>query len=386
MDPAIFLRLRHRAGRQLVLGAVLAAGLVLAGGLSPTSGAARRSGERTPFIGISPQTPLHRDDLRLMRRIGVGSLRMPVFWSQAEPSPGAFDWTATDDFLISTLPYGFHVLPLVWGSPAWLPRTSPPPSCPFTAARCQALSLPVHSAAQRRSWSRFLRALVARYGPGGAFWELHPRLRRVPLRSWQIWNEENDHRFAEASVGAYARLLRVSAPAIHSIDPRAEIVLGGLYARPKVAPSIPAAAFLSRLYRRRGIRALFDAAALHPYAPNPRAMASAIAALRRVMRRHRDGRAGLYITEFGWGSQTRAAGGDAFEPGPRLQAEYLGRAWATLFANRRRWHLEGAFWFTWQDIPASSTRCDFCDSNGLLRLDGSHKPALRELARVAHRR
>src|SRR4029079_16691145 len=104
--------------------------------------------------------------------------------------------------------------------------------------------------AQRRAWSTFLRALTERYGPSGDFWKLHPEVPRDPIRTWQIWNEENDHRFAEASVGGYATPLRVTAAAIRSVDPGAQIVLGGLYATPMVRPSIYATTFLRRLYRR----------------------------------------------------------------------------------------------------------------------------------------
>jgi hypothetical protein len=132
------------------------------------------------------------------------------------------------------------------------------------------------------------------------------------------------------------------------------------------------------------VKSLFDGVALHPYALDPDEMAAHIEAVRGVMRRHRDERSELYVTEFGWGSQTWAAGGDRFEPGPWAQAEYLKEAWQTLLANRRDWNLRAAYWFTWQDIPAASTRCDFCDSMGLLGLDGLAKPALRRFAQVAN--
>ena len=115
-------------------------------------------------------------------------------------------------------------------------------------------------------------------------------------------------------------------------------------------------------------------------------MAADISALRPVMRSHGDGRKGLFITEFGWGSQTRAAGGDRFERGPAVQARYVKSAWEILLANRRRWNLRAAYWFTWRDIPAASTPCDFCDSAGLLGLDGEPKAALRRFAQVARRR
>ena len=33
--------------------------------------------------------------------------------------------------------------------------------------------------------------LARRYGPGGSFWDRHPRLPRLPVRAWQVWNEPN---------------------------------------------------------------------------------------------------------------------------------------------------------------------------------------------------
>jgi hypothetical protein len=359
---------------------------LLGAALPSSSGEATiTAGRPSAFFGISPQTALQRDDLSLMRRTGIGSLRFPIYWSLSEPEPGVFDWRATDAFLISTSGYGFDRLPVIWGSPSWVTRTPRAGGCRFSAARCSALQMPVHTHAQRRAWSKFLRALVGRYGPTGTFWELHPEVPKDPIRAWQIWNEENDHRFAEASVRDYAGLLRGSAPAIRSVDPDARILLGGLYATPKVQPALDATTFLSRLYGYKGIKRLFDGVALHPYAFNPGLMAAGIGALRAMMRRHGDRHSDLYITEFGWGSQTWAAGGDRFERGPAVQADYLKRAWQILLANRRRWHLRTAYWFTWQDIPAATTRCDFCDSNGLLGLDGLPKRALRRFAQVAHR-
>jgi hypothetical protein len=374
--------LRVRLVSCILLGGLLLLGAALS---SPRGEATVTAGRQSAFFGISPQTTLQRDDLSLMRRTGIGSLRFPIYWSLSEPEPGDFDWRATDAFLISTSGYGFDRLPVIWGSPSWATRTSRAGRCRFSAARCSALQMPVRTLAQRRAWSKFLRALVGRYGPAGAFWELHPELPKDPIRAWQIWNEENDHRFAEASVRDYVALLRGTAPAIRSVDPDARILLGGLYATPRVQPALDATTFLSRLYGYRGIKGLFDGVALHPYAFNPGLMSAGIAALRAVMRRHRDGHSDLYITEFGWGSQTWAAGGDRFERGPALQADYLKRAWQILLANRRRWHLRTAYWFTWQDIPAATTRCDFCDSTGLLDLDGLPKRALRHFAQVAHR-
>src|SRR5262249_21678242 len=143
--------------------------------------------------------------------------------------------------------------------------------------------------------------------------------------------------------------------------------------------------FLSRLYEHRGVRSLFDAVALHPYAPDPGLMAADISSLRAVMEAHGDTHRDLYITEFGWGSLTPAAGGVRFAKAPPVDAACVTRVWQIPLAHRRRWHLRTAYWFTWQDIPAAFTQCDFCDSSGLISLDGLPKTALHRFAQVAHR-
>src|SRR5690606_20402371 len=157
------------------------------------------------------------------------------------------------------------------------------------------------------------------------------------LRRFQIWNEENDINFSRASVSEYVTLLKVSRRALRAVDRRSRIVLGGLYSRPKKGHSIYAKVFLRRLYRHRGVKRLFDGVALHPYSFNPGLMAKAIREARREMVRAGDGGTALYITEFGWGSQRPAEGGDGFEKGPRKQAAYLRRAYRILLANRKRW-------------------------------------------------
>jgi hypothetical protein len=355
-----------------LLSGLVAAALLLGAATPISTGEAASAGSRAPaFFGIAPQTPLSHRDLNLMERTGIGSMRFPIYWSEAEPRPRDYDWRNIDARLILTADNDLDLLPFICSSPSWVVPTW--------------VRMPVHSYRQRRAWSEFLRRLVERYGPGGEFWALHPELPERPLRTWQIWNEENDHRHAEASVTDYARLLRTTAPVIRSVDPGARIMLGGLYSAPGSEPSSDATEFLDRLYGRRGINALFDAVAVHPYARHPVLMAAHVAGLRAVMRSHGDAHTPLYVTEFGWGSQTQDAGGDGFERGPALQADYLRRAWATLLQNRRRWNLKAAYWFTWQDVPAWSTRCGFCDSMGLLGLDGRPKTALRRFAQMARR-
>jgi hypothetical protein len=316
------------------------------------------------FFGIAPQTDLTERDVARMRSGGVETIRAVVTWSVIQPSArGGYDWSSLDRTFELAAKERLEVLPFLISTPRWLAgdwRT-----------------LPVDSARQRRAWSEFVQAAVERYGRGGEFWEEHAPgtrdpLPRVPVRAWQIWNEQNFYYFTTpASPGRYARLLALSRPAIRRADPRADIVLGGLFGDPKGRPprAMDAVDFLDRLYRVRGVKANFDAIALHPYAADVGVLRDLVEQIRRVSVRHRDARAGLYLTEVGWGSQARSP--VSFEVGLRGQARELRDAYRYLIANHGRLNLRQVDWFTWKDRAGS---CGFCDSSGLFRSGARFRP------------
>ena len=221
---------------------------------------------------------------------------------------------------------------------------------------------PVETAWQRWGWSSFLRAAVARYGPEGSFWEENPELPFMPIRSWEIWNEENLVTFSHNPDPArFARLMRLSGRVLHEADPGSKVIVGGLFGRPlQTPPNVQSGDFLSRLYRARRVKQFFDGVALHPYVAEAGAMRAQIENLRRIMRVHHDAATPLYITELGWGSND---GPSRWERGLYGQAEELDQAFSMLSTNRLRWRIGGVWWFSWTD---QSGACQFCDSAGLL--------------------
>jgi hypothetical protein len=316
------------------------------------------------FFGIVPQTGIGPKDLARMRAGGVETLRLPLSWAGTQPTRRSdYNWSGFDATVAAAAEQGIAILPILSEPPGWATGSS--------------RRMPVDSGSQRRAWAEFVRAAVERYGRRGAFWEEHSAgsrdpLPRLPIRAWQVWNEENFFYFTKpVSPGRYARLLAVTRPAIRA-DPRAEIVLGGLFANPKQGPpaAMDAVDFLDRLYRSGGVKANFDAVALHPYAADAGELRSAVESVRATMRRHGDNRSGLYVTEIGWGSDynPRAV---AFEVGLRGQARELRRAYGYLLANRGRLKLRQVDWFTWKDVRGS---CAFCDSSGLFREGARFKP------------
>ena len=330
------------------------------------------------FFGIAPQTPLTAADAARMKRGGIDIVRLPIFWSGVQQRPSSLDLSGYDQMVALLSRAHLEVLPVLYGTPRWLAR--------------HGTKLPISNARQRRAWRGFVRAVVDRYGRFGSFWTEHGPgsadfVPRNPVRTWQVWNEENFFYFTTpASPGRYARLLKITRPAIKGADGRAKIVIGGLFGDPKERPprAMDSAVFLERLYRVHGIKRSFDGVALHPYAANVAKLRRLTEAIRRVMVRNRDRHAGLYITEMGWGSRHRPRQ-VAFEVGLRPQARELRGAYRYLIRNRRRLNLKQVHWFSWKDAPGF---CSFCGSVGLFRRGARFhpKPAWHSFVAITHGR
>ena len=312
------------------------------------------------FIGISPQATMDDADFELMQLAGIESMRVPMSWREIEPEPGdawAPRWNGFDDAVAGAAEHGIRTFPFLAGTPGWV--------APFPTAE------PVESAWQRRAWKRFLGDAVRRYGPRGEFWDEHPDLPSLPIRKWEIWNEENIVTFShQPSPERFARLIRLSGQLLHHVDPGSQVIVGGFFGRPlQVPPNVRSGDFLSRLYRARHVKRFFDGVALHPYVAQAGAMRAQILNLRRVMRLHGDAGTPLYVTELGWGSDSFES---RWERGWLGQARELDRSFAMLAGNRARWRIGGVWWFSWTDAYGG---CQFCDSAGLLTRGRQAKPS-----------
>ena len=332
----------------------LAASLALLAAVTATAAA-------TPpkrFFGVDPQTPLADADYARMGEAGVGLVRFPLFWAPVSAgSEATYDWSAADALVAGAAANGIRALPFVLG-------TAPP-----------------QGDTERAAWRTFLEAAVARYGPGGELWAANPELPRLPIRDWQIWNEQNSpgNWVPRPNVRAYAKLLAESHAAIKNTDPGATVIVGGMFGTPfgGLPPGISAWDFLDRLYRRQGAERDFEGIALHPYAAGLAGVKRQIERIRRRLARAGDGAAELWITELGW-----ASGGVAhpLTRGLSGQARRLRQSFRYLTRNRRELNLQNVTWYSWRDnLSPSAGLCTWCPESGLLTADGQPKPALAAL-------
>jgi polysaccharide biosynthesis protein PslG len=319
------------------------------------------------FYGIVSQTPLTAEDFERMGEGGVGTLRIVLSWVAIEPVPGGgeFDFSSVDPLVLAAADEGIEVLPFFYGTPEWAAveldgRGSCDGDCgPFAPQSQAALA----------AWGEFVGAAVDRYGPDGELWAENPDHPAQPIRTWQIWNEQNSATFfkPEPSIPQYVDLLEASERAIHEHDPGAEIVLGGMFGTPPDAGEQADTAweYLRELYATEGVAELFDGVASHPYAANLTNVESQLELLRDELVSAGDSEAGLWVTELGWAS----SGPDhPLNRGPEGQAERLTEAFELLLDRRSEWNVEGVAWYSWRDARGPGL-CDWCGGSGLFAED-----------------
>lgn len=261
-----------------------------------------------------------------MTQAGVESVVMELNWSVAQPAEGvAPDFARSDAIVLAAAARGMRVLPIVVFAPEWA-----------RVSRDQIASPP-----QPEHYAEFLRSAIARYGPAGSLWTEHPDVARVPIRSWQVWNEPSHEGFwtQQPFAPGYVALLRAARAAIKGADPGARVVLAGLV--------YDSWTQLQSLYKA-GARGLFDVLSLHPYT---RKLGNVILVLRRnrrVLDRHGGKRIPIVATEISWPSakgKTQSTYG--YEVTEREQAREASRALPRLASERRRLRLEAVYWFSW---------------------------------------
>ena len=334
------------------------------GGSTGSGGSIAGSAGRLPpdFIGVYSDDVFFGDAAYKQRELarqhdaGIGLIRLPFAWDEFAARPERFD-----ELMRATATAGIRVLPMLVGPEPGVERTREgmrPPRDP-------------------EAYGNFVATVVRRFGKDGTFWQQNRGLRKLPIQSWQVWNEPNIRSWWATGPDAaeYAKLLRASADAIRKVDPQAEVVAAGL---PDSRLGMPAAQFLAGLYRA-GARDAFDVAAVHPYARTPREILAKVRKLRAAMKDD----APIWVTEFGWGTGGREG---PLRVDPDTQAQYVAQTLKELAEERDSLRLRGVIYFQWRDPDPYPGRPEIWPFfAGLTTSDGSPKPALGALERAVAR-
>jgi hypothetical protein len=212
---------------------------------------------------------------------GIKVVRVDAFWATAEPAApvagkAKFNWLPTDGIVATLAAHGLQWLPVIDYATAW------DQSIPG-----QVTSVPVDPA----PYAAYAAALVGRYGPDGSFWREHPSIPTQPVHAVEIWNEPNVPGTA-IPAATYATMYADARTAIHSVDPSAEVIIGGL--------GNPSADYLRSVLRALPDPHAVDAVGAHPYGFTPDDVLASVASLRAALDSAGDASVPIDVTEFGW--------------------------------------------------------------------------------------
>lgn len=324
---------------------------------------------------VAPLLEYADDDIRCAevgRVLATGARydRQELQWATIEAQPHRYDWTAVDRTFASAAEEGLTLLPLIADTPAW--------------ARPGGGDVP----GDRQAFGRFLGSLVARYGPGGAFWRAHPELPARPATWFELFNEPYLPPPGEPDPAAYALMVRVAVPIARRANPRARFLIAGettwLDADGHIGGDWMAALYAAQPQLGRW----FDGVAVHPYSTRSPLTEAAPDASRELSRRvedieavlaaHGDAARHLWVTEVGWSTCTDPTGCVSEADQARYLSELLRLA-------RTRWRpfLDAVFVYALHSYPEGDAAV--LPNYGLLRSDGSRKPAWAVFRREALR-
>jgi hypothetical protein len=341
------------------------------------------------FVGVDVDGPVFGQDnsvdfdkqMGTMVANGVESVRVAFNWAVGEPygswksvpkrdrdeyvdvAGKPFLFTQTDAIVGAAAQHDVTVLPTVLYTPPWDARNNKqgPTNIPRRTA----------------PYGGYLTTLIGRYGPNGSFWKANPQIHKLPIRSWQIWNEENlGYYWPQPYASSYAGLLRSAHDAIRKADPGAKVVLGAL--------TNVAWKSIGQLYRV-GARKLFDVVSVNGFTKLPTDVILYMRFMRNAMNHFRDSTKPLLATEVSWpsarGKSRQKFDFDTTEAG---QARNLAALLPMIGRTYRSLRLAGFYYYTWMgDEGDRSLAFNFA---GLLRFRNGKvmvKPALAVFRRGA---
>lgn len=309
------------------------------------------------FLGLNVQLPwfeeaAYRQQIAKLKALNLQWIRMGLHWDRLEPTAGQWQWTAVDRVMQVVEEEQLQPLIYLVGS---APFASSAPSGVSNSDQYPPINAQLFASSFATLASRYPYA-----------------------KAWQVWNEQNIPSYWQPAENPqqYQQLLETSLSALASARPDATPVIGGnaYYSQMPIQGGF----MLEALIRLGSVKA-GRVSAYHPYTQEPEGDVSGAGdfisntnTVNQYLRQYNSGP--IWATEFGWSSY---AGPVELQPiiGEDGQADYILRRLALMSAM----DFDRIFLFTLSDLDARASVRD--QSYGLLRLDGSEKPAYQALQR-----
>jgi polysaccharide biosynthesis protein PslG len=307
-----------------------------------------------------------------MRDAGIAYAREDLSWKEIEVTPGQYDWSWYDVIVANAARNGLRLILIPNNSPDW--ATGAWNKLPSSGAALDA-------------YIRFVRKAIERYGSGGAFWSSRPDVPKLPIATWDIWNEPYvPAQTQNPNPAVYAGMFKAVVSAVRGVDPEARFMMEADLGIVGPEPQQP---FLEALFDAvPDLGRYVDIVSLHAYTnPSPtvcnrgkavpqgfpswqpiRYELCRVQDIRRILDERGANNARMWITELGW-----STGGDR-PVSEATQAQYVRESYAKL----REWRLVDVVTWFHLKTPERDPGYDE-DFFGFLHADGSPKPAWNAL-------
>jgi hypothetical protein len=230
---------------------------------------------------------------------GVSTVRLEIELRYVFPTPdGTPDWSALNQYLSLARTYHLRVLGVVDNLPTYL-VVCPPGTTLVVSHRCPVGNMPL--------WTKEVGEIAAHT--------------RGTISAFEIINEPNGQWGFIGSPRQYAAMLSTAYHAIHTANPGAQVVLGGLALGGK--RQVGATNWINQVLATPGVAPLhsFDIANIH-VRQNANAIGGVVCTWRRYFAR-RGFQGPLWVTELGYPANPEYQDDPSYRGGPQAQAAYL---------------------------------------------------------------
>jgi polysaccharide biosynthesis protein PslG len=284
--------------------------LAITGAVAPAPAHAASGWVGRDFFGINFQqlrelSPSERaKHLDRVQKLGIRDMRVGFAWPRIEPvapvnGHHSYRWDSFDGEVAALARHDIRPQANITQTPRWNADTSI-----IGALNCNRSSS--FAPANIGLYGSVARAIAARYGRGGTFWRTHRGIPARPMVRYEIWNEPNLRGgwCPNPQPERYADMFILAARAIRSVDPHAQVVVGGVAPPAKEDRHyLGIAHFLARATARQpGMRRIASGAAVHIYpGTSGRKQLDRLAWFRGQLRKGGiPNRVPMLINEIGW--------------------------------------------------------------------------------------
>jgi beta-galactosidase GanA len=333
---------------------LLLSGLMLVSSLLPPTAPAQEARR----LGVNTTLRTYEQDIKSLKELGVGAIRVPLQWQFIKIRPGEYDWSDVDRLLKAAQTKQIDVLLII--------RTS------FQVVRTKRRPRGKIEISPKwmdmKEWAHFVEILANRYQGQGI--------------NYEVENEVNEAASWRGTLEEYLELLKTGYEAIKKVDPKAKVLPSAMGCGMTRSLQLGSGGAKAWKWHDSWLEPVlstkkFDTVSVHDYyfpseiVANGLTFRSYLEHIRNIMKKSGSGNLPIWITETGFVSLPADVGGRTDKGSYEKQAQWLTEAYQQAF----EFGVERIYWSLLRDRKEP-----YFGSMGLADAKGTPRPAWNALS------